>query len=88
MSSMTEDCDTGIYGAKPWTKRGGGAPKPHNNKKTNPKNKDATHTHSKITRRGITKGSETKMLKSKQNKKDHLLQRHTLDSTICSSVLL
>ncbi len=47
MSSMTEDCDTGIYGVKPWTNQGV-APKPHNRKTPNPNNKSKhfkTHTH-------------------------------------------
>ena len=87
MSSMTEDCETGIYGAKPWTNQEV-APKPHNEKSPNPDNeKTKVGTHTKITRIGITKGSERKIIKMKtnQNGNENLLKRHTQPlSSLCS----
>lgn len=43
---MTEDCDTGIYGVKPWTNQRV-APKPHSKKTPNPDKKNITHKHAK-----------------------------------------
>lgn len=91
MSSMTEDCETGIYGAKPWTNQGV-APKPHNEKTPNQDNQKQKleHTHTKMTRIGITKGSERKIIKIKTNQNGtKICSKDTLSlSQVCALIVL
>lgn len=69
MSSMTEDCDTGIYGAKPWTNPADGT-KPHNNKPTATPTRQHNRTkkrqkQKKNNKNRFTRGSEKKMTNNK-----------------------
>jgi hypothetical protein len=72
MSSMTEDCDTGIYGAKPWTNPADGT-KPHNNKPTATTTRQHNRTkkwqkQKKNNKKRFTGGSERKMTNNKNIK--------------------